>query len=300
MPLSYLPFDVSLVIWLVLSFVPAALAVYFLTEKNKLAPLCFLALPGTFLNIRWGQNGFLTAALFGFGVYFVESNPMLAGLMFGLLTYKPQMAILPFAILFFAKKWKAFGWSAFFAAVLAILAGLIFGFQTWIDFFSTAPENSQLLSASWGATKWAIPTLSTALRTMGLSGWGLTLILAAVTAFSIYLCVRVWNQTQRLSLRLMALVLCLFLSFPYISLYDFAILGVPFTLLFFERVSNTKQSFSAALLGLLWVLPFACIIISLQFNLQLCPFVLMGYLIAVVQKANQNTDVLTIHLGIQD
>ena len=293
-PLSYLSFDASLIVWLVLSFVPAALAVYFLTGKNKLAPLCLLAFPGTFLNIRWGQNGFLTAALFGFGVYFVETNPMLAGLMFGLLTFKPQMAIFPFIILFFSKKWKALGWSVAFAAALAMLTGVLFGFRTWIDFFTTSLYNAQQLSASWDATNWGIPTLSTALRTMGLSGWGLTLILTAVVAFAIYCCVRVWKQTQNLSLRLMALVLCLFLSFPYISLYDFAIFGVPFTLFFFEREKNPKQSFSPVLLGLLWVLPLVCLLIFLKFNLQLCPFILMGYLIAVVQKSNQHADTLTI------
>jgi hypothetical protein len=293
-PLSYLPFDASLVVWLVLSFIPAALAVYFMTGKNKFAPICFLAFPGTFLNIRWGQNGFLTAALFGFGVYFVESNPMLAGLMFGLLTFKPQMAIFPFIILFFTKKWKALGWSVGFAAALAVLTGLLFGFQTWIDFFSTSLYNAQQLGASWEATSWGIPTLSTALRTMGMSGWGLTLILLAVAAFAIYCCVRVWKQTQSYSLRLMALVLCLFLSFPYVSLYDFAILGVPFTLLFFEAQKNPKRSFSPLLLCLLWGLPLVCLIIFFQFKLQLCPFVLMGYMIAIVQKANRDAEVLSI------
>ena len=293
-PLSYLPFHVSLAVWLALSFIPAALAVYFLTGKNKYAPICLLAFPGTFLNIRWGQNGFLTAALFGFGVYFVESNPMLAGVMFGLLTFKPQMAIFPFIILFFTKKWKAFGWSAFFAAAFAVLTGLLFGFQTWIDFFSTSLYNAQQLSASWEATNWGIPTLSTALRVMGLNGWGLTLALTAVAAFAIYCCVRVWKQTQSYSLRLMALVLCLFLSFPYVSLYDFAILGVPFTLLFFETQKNPKRSFSPLLLCLLWVLPFLCVLIFMKLKLQLCPFVLMGYLIAIVQKANQDAAVLKI------
>lgn len=297
-PLSFLPFDVSLVVWLVASFALAAVAVYFLTGKKKLAPLCLLAFPGTFLNIRWGQNGFLTAALFGFGVYFVESNPMLAGLMFGLLTFKPQMAIFPFIILFFTRKWKALGWSAAFAAAFAVLSGLIFGFQTWVDFFSTALYNSQLLGSTWEATNWGIPTLSTALRVLGLKGWGLTLALTAVAAFAIYCCVRVWKQTQSYSLRLMALVLCLFLSFPYVSLYDFAILGVPFTLLFFESVKKAKPFFSPIALVLLWALPFFCVLIFMQFHIQICPFVLMGYMIAVVQKANQDANDLIVQPSV--
>ena len=293
-PLSYLPFDVSLVVWLVLSFIPAALAVYVLTGKNKLAPLCFLAFPGTFLNIRWGQNGFLTAALFGFGVYFAESSPLLAGLMFGLLTFKPQMAIFPFIILLLLKKWKTLGWSVAFASAFAVLTGGIFGFQTWIDFFSTSLYNASQLGASWEATNWGIPTLSTSLRVMGLNGWVLNAVLIAAAALAIYACVRVWKQTQNRSLRLMALVLCLFLSFPYVSMYDFAILGIPCIMLLFDRQTNRAQSFSPAALGILWALPLACLLVFMNFKIQLCPFVLMAYMIAVVYKSGKNAGEINI------
>ena len=293
-PLSLLPFDVSLAVWLVLSFAAAALAAYFLTGKHKAAPLCLLAFPGTFLNIRWGQNGFLTAALLGFGVYFTESSPLLAGLMFGLLTFKPQMAIFPFLILLLLKKWKTLGWSAAFAAAFAGLAGVIFGFQTWVDFFSSSLLNASQLSESWEATNWGIPTLSTSLRVMGLSGWMLTLLLIVVAALAVYACVRVWKQTQNQSLRLMALVLCLFLSFPYVSLYDFAIFGVPCTMLIFDRQGNRAQSFSPAALGVLWALPLACLLVFVNFKIQLCPFVLMAYMIAVVYKSGKSAGELSI------
>jgi len=285
-PLAYLPYAPSLAVWLALSFVPVALAVYLLSGKNKLAPLIFLTFPATFLNIRWGQNGFLTAALFAFGVYFVETNPLLAGLAFGLLTFKPQMAIIPFFLLLLLRKWKAFGWSAAFAAALAVLSGVIFGYQTWVDFFSTSFYNASMLGASWEGTNWGIPTLSTSLRCMGLNGWPLHAILIAVAGAAIYACVRVWKSTQNLSLRLMSLVLCTFLSFPYISMYDFAIFGVPFTLLFLERRKYPDASFHPLMLGLLWLLPLISLIVFLLIKIQICPFLMMAYMLAVVRKAD--------------
>lgn len=288
-PLSYLGYDISFIFWLVATFALAAISVYYLTNKDKRAPFLLFLFPGTFLNIRWGQNGFLTAALFGFGVYFVETNPLLAGLAFGLLTFKPQMAIFPFMILLLLKKWKAVGWSCVFACAIAVLSGLVFGFDTWLNFFLTAQENASLLSASWAGTNWGIPTLSTALRCMGLSGWILNSILILVAGISIYACVRIWRTTTRISFRAMALVLCLFLSFPYISLYDYAIFGIPFTLLFFDLVEKREQAFHPYALLLLWILPMVCLFLFVKTNIQLLPFVLIGYMVVLVVKTSKQS-----------
>lgn len=286
-PLARLPFNISYPLWMVLTFIPAALSVYYLTGKNKFAPLCYLLYPGTFLNIRWGQNGFLTAALYAFGIYFLETNPVLAGLMFGLLTFKPQMAVIPFAVLLFTKKWKALKWSFVFAFALAAVSALVFGLDTWVNFAITSPGNAMRLNESWALTNWGIPTLSTALRAFGLHGVGLTIALVSFAGLAIYACVRVWNKTTLFSLRATALVICFFLSFPYISLYDFAIFGVPMTLLYFDREAKKDYAFHPALLCLLWILPVITLFIFIKTNIQLCPFVLMGYLAAIVYRTEK-------------
>jgi hypothetical protein len=286
-PLSLLPFQLSYPIWMVITFIPAALSVFYLADRNKFAPLCYLLFPGTFLNIRWGQNGFLTAALIGFGIYFVESSPLLAGLMFGLLTFKPQMALVPFAILLLTKKWKALGWSVFFAFALALLSAVVFGIETWVSFFVSSPGNAARLAESWINTNWGIPTLSTALRCLGLSGIALYCSLAVVAILSLYACVRVWRATRVFSLRAGAMVICLFLAFPYVSLYDFAIFGVPMTLLFFDWQAKREYAFHPALLCLLWLLPIVTLFIFIKTRVQLCPFVLMGYLAAILYRAEK-------------
>ena len=281
-PLVFLPLQVSFVLWMIVTFIPAAFAVYFLSNKNKLAPLVFSLFPGTFLNIRWGQNGFLTAALLGFGIYFAETNPLMSGLMFGLLTFKPQIAMIPFVILLALKKWNVFGWSCLFAATFAAISGLVFGYQPWFDFVSTTFNSSSMLSDVWAGAMWGIPTLYTSLRCMGLSGIVLSGILVIFAAASIYACVRVWKQTNQFSMRAMSLVMCLFLTLPYISLYECSLIGIPFTLLFFECIDKKEWSFHPYALLLLWILPLICLFIFVKSNIQLFPFVLAGYMIAVV------------------
>ena len=43
-----------------------------------------------FVNIGHGHNGFLTAALIGSALVVLDRRPVLAGVLFGLIAYKPQ------------------------------------------------------------------------------------------------------------------------------------------------------------------------------------------------------------------
>lgn len=52
--------------------------------------LLAVAFPAVLINIRHGQNGFLTAALLGGALAVLERRPLLAGILFGLLAYKPR------------------------------------------------------------------------------------------------------------------------------------------------------------------------------------------------------------------
>jgi len=49
-----------------------------------------LAFPGVFWTMGLGQNAFLTAALFGAATLWVDRRPVLAGVLFGALCYKPH------------------------------------------------------------------------------------------------------------------------------------------------------------------------------------------------------------------
>lgn len=101
------------------------------------------------MNLRWGQNAFLSTALIAGGLYLIESNPIMAGLMFGLLTYKPQMAVFIFIVLLLTKQWKVFFWSCISAISFAIISCFIFGLDTWINFYKLFPIASKLIDNDW-------------------------------------------------------------------------------------------------------------------------------------------------------
>ena len=59
-----------------------------------------LAFPATFINLFHGQNGFLNAALLGAALLALDRRPVVAGILFGLLSYKPHLGLLvPLALL---------------------------------------------------------------------------------------------------------------------------------------------------------------------------------------------------------
>jgi hypothetical protein len=99
LPLSLLPYPTALAIWL------AATLAVFLVVLWRIGPhplilLLTLAFPGTFINFICGQNGFLSAALLGGGLLLLDRFPLAAGLVLGLLCFKPHLALLvPVALL---------------------------------------------------------------------------------------------------------------------------------------------------------------------------------------------------------
>ena len=97
-----------------------------------------LAVPVLFWNYGLGQNAFLTAGLFGLGTYWLERRPLLAGLMFGLLCYKPQFGLLLPLALVAGGYWRVFIATTITVVVLIAASLLLYGAETWRAFIVTA------------------------------------------------------------------------------------------------------------------------------------------------------------------
>jgi len=93
------PYGWGLSIWLVTSLM-AYLATMRAILPRPETLLIAAAFPAVFVNIGHGQNGFLTTALLGGALHLLDRRPWLAGVLIGLLTYKPQFGVLiPIALL---------------------------------------------------------------------------------------------------------------------------------------------------------------------------------------------------------
>ena len=133
LPLSTLPFVAS---WVV--FEAVTLAGY-LAVLRRIAPVplgLWLAItfPAVIINFMCGQNGFLTTALIGGGLLLLDRCPLLAGLLFGLMAYKPQFAILIPLALIVARLWRALIATAISTILFAAASLAVFGAPAWRAF----------------------------------------------------------------------------------------------------------------------------------------------------------------------
>jgi hypothetical protein len=98
LPLALMPYVLALVVFLGVTLALYLWLVYRVLPDRR-AVVAALAFSGAFVNAMSGQNGFLTTALLGGGLLLLESRPVLAGALIGLLTVKPHLGLLlPFAL----------------------------------------------------------------------------------------------------------------------------------------------------------------------------------------------------------
>ena len=89
-----------------------------MTEPLLLA----LAFPAVYVNLAHGQNGFLSAALLGGSLLILDQRPKLAGVLIGLLAYKPQFGVLIPLVLIATGRWTVIAAAA--ATVLITCAAI--------------------------------------------------------------------------------------------------------------------------------------------------------------------------------
>ena len=92
-PFAALRYVSAFLSWDVLTLIGCLVVVYAIT-RCKASLALVLAWPFTAWNFLASQNGFLTAALIGGSLLFLERCPILAGMCIGCLTYKPQFGVL--------------------------------------------------------------------------------------------------------------------------------------------------------------------------------------------------------------
>ena len=222
LPLALLDFVPALICWLLAGVLAyAALLARVLGWRWGLSAA--FATPASFMNTIFGQNGQFSAALLGGGIAFLDRRPWLAGVLIGMLCYKPHLAILvPFALAA-GGYWRSFVAAAATAAALMAASFFLFGPQTWAAFLHNAPLNALLMEH--GVNFWhRMPTIFAAARLAGF-GIGAAWAIQAVSALAVCgLTVKVWRSGATLERKGAVLILATFIATPYAWDYDLVIL----------------------------------------------------------------------------
>jgi hypothetical protein len=116
------------------------------------------------------QNGFLTAAALLFGLAWMRSRPLAAGLAFAVLTVKPQLGLLVPLLLVFDRNWRTFLSATACTTALVGLSVLSFGIESWLAYLTETLAYQRSVMTDWyGIFLRMMPTVFGSVRTLGFS-----------------------------------------------------------------------------------------------------------------------------------
>jgi alpha-1,2-mannosyltransferase len=238
-------------IWLILRGAPAAAR----TTEGPLWILLALAFPAVFINIGHGHNGFLTAALIGAGLLTLDRRPILSGILFGLMAYKPQFGVLIPLVLLATGRWRAFLAAGATVAALTLATLIAFGPEVWRAFFAST-HLTRIEVLELGGTGWhKIQSLFSVVR---MWGGGIPLAYAAQGTLMVALAgalVWLWRSAAAYPLKAAALIVASLLATPYSLDYDFMALAPAIAFLTADGLTRGFGPWQKSALAFAWFMP---------------------------------------------
>jgi len=217
--------------------------------------LLALAFPAVLINVGHGQNGFLTAALFGGALAVLDRRPLVAGILFGLLVYKPQYGLLLPLVLAVSGRWKCFAVAAATVAALTLVTTLTFGIEVW-PAFARACEFTRSVVLEQGNTGWyKIQSVFSWARM-----WGAPIPVAYALQGAIMVAlaaalVRLWRGAAPFCLKAAALCLGAILATPYSLDYDMMVLAPAIAFFAVDGLARGFAPWEKTILASLWLVP---------------------------------------------
>ena len=212
--------------------VPAAYAVFVLgtlgfylavCASGTLRRLALLLAPTTLLAAITGQSGFLAAGLLTAGLAQAHRRPWLAGVLLGLLTYKPQLGLLVPIALLAAGAWRAIGATCATFALLVMTSSALFGWSVWPRWVASIPLHGALFEANRPQLQHLMPTAYAALRDAGAGAVAAWIGQAAFCMIAIVGTWRAWRGGGS-ARAVSAVQLGSLLATPYAFAYDLPLL----------------------------------------------------------------------------
>ena len=283
MPLGWLPYPLALILWLVLP-----VAAFWLVLKrlygDRAAAASLLLFPGVALCLVSGQNGVITAALLGAALLHLDERPLRAGILFGLLTYKPHLAALVFPALIVGGHWRALGVASATAAAMVLASVAVLGVGAWTAFVGNLDFLTRVLNS--GAVPWVrMPTVYAAARLFELNIVTARLLQTLASVAMVAMVCAIWYRRAPLAWRGSALALALPLATPYCFDYDLVALILPIAWLFQSTMREKALPVDLTLLTLAWFSPALFWVIAMAGGPPLMPLVLVALIVLVWRQA---------------
>jgi alpha-1,2-mannosyltransferase len=287
-PLAALPYFVAFALFQVATLVPMLLVMRAVLRSRSwgwLPPV--LAFPAMFWTVTLGQNAFLTAALFGGFTLLLDRRPTSAGVLLGLLSYKPHFGILVPMALAAGGRWRTFAGAGITVAAVVGLSIAVFGWQTWAAYLHSFAANAGATYQSGRIDFAGIDTPFGAAHLLGAGPTAANALQAVVALAMAGVTVLVWRRCDSHPMRCATLLTATLLAVPLALLYDKAILLL--AICWLVRVGEEQGWLAWEKLVLLVVWPVSVVSwpIGAGFHVPLGPLVTAAVLVLCLRRAWQ-------------
>jgi alpha-1,2-mannosyltransferase len=230
--------------------------------RRRTDQVLLLALaPAVIVNIWCGQTGFLVAVFLVGGLLALDRRPILAGVLFGLLSIKPQLGLLIPLMLALTGRWRTIAAAAATIALMVAAASLAFGVDVWAAYWNDAmPTQAAVVARDFEHFMVHMPTV---FMNMRVAGFSMAVTMSAqivVSGLAVAMVVwTFWCRRDR-DLSNMLFVTASFVATPYAFNYDMVVFAwVAIKLM--ERSDNGPWDY--ALMLAVWAMPFLTVPLGL-------------------------------------
>lgn len=283
-PVALVPYTLSVVLFLGLTLV-AFVVVINAIQPGKMSLLLALAFPGVARALVSGQNSLLTAAIMGLALVLLPRRPILAGVAFGTLCIKPQLAVLIPVALLCSRNWKVLAVTALTATVWSAISIAFFGVDTILAFVHSMGWIQEYVN-SGGVTLTRVPTLFAMARQLHLPtpvAYGLQGLSACV---AVALVVYVWLRPSTHELRAATLVCATLAVTPYLLDYDLAWYGLVIVWYCRHALKHGFRRYEREWLTLLWFAPALGTLAAEPLGFPFLPLLTMGTLAMLATRVH--------------
>jgi hypothetical protein len=294
-PLALLPYLVSLAVWISLGLLGYLAALWRIFPK-PLTLWVGLAFPAVFWTVTHGQTSFLTTGLFCWGLLQLPRRPVLAGILFGALTFKPHLGLLLPVALVAGRHWRAVVAAALTALLSAAASVALFGTGVWADFLaSTSETRSMLESGMHFGHYYKTQSVFAAARLLGVSmpvAYSLQALVALGAAGAV---IWVWRRpTGDPIMKNAALMAATPLSTAFIFDYDLMLLAPAIAWLARKGVTDTPLPYERTILVATFLAPFVSRVVGMQTHLLLAPICIAALLVVIVRRIQYREKGITV------
>jgi hypothetical protein len=284
-PLAQLPYSVALAVWTVGLF-----ALFAIVTLREIAPqhrgralLALACAPACLINAIGGQNGFLSGALFLGGMLALDRRPLVAGVLFGLLTFKPHLGVVLAFALVALGAWRAIASAVVTAALLVAVSVAVFGIEPWRQYMEvTSAFQVHLLERFHGFYTFMMVSVLAGARTIAVPYKAALVIQIAVSLPVLTAACWAVRRTSDPCRRAFVLAAATPLVTPYAFNYDLTWLAAVQVWMLSGRLCWRPEWSALSLVG--WALPLAAMYAAML-GLGIAPLVLILLFWASLREA---------------